>query len=106
MAIKRASQFSINSIGDGLTAQVSILLASAQIYLAQPPEVNAGYSQNSALDLAVTKPTDVVGVYCPTGGIPAITDASITTLGTTLQVVFASPPPLNIPFTVCGTLVF
>lgn len=106
MAIRRASQFSINSIGDGLTSQVTITLASAQIFLAQPPEMNAGYSANSALDLAVTKPTDVVGVYCPTGGVPAITDAAITTLGTILQVTFAGAPPANAPFTICGTLVF
>lgn len=106
MAIKPASNFSISSIGDGVTSVVTITLATARVFLSQPTEMGAGYAANVVLDLSVNKPSDVMGVYCPTGGIPAITQASITTLGTILQVTFETPPPLNVPFTIAGRFIF
>lgn len=106
MAIKSASNFSISSVGDGVTNVVTIPLASARVFLSQPTEMGNGYTANAVLDLTVNKPSDVMGVYCPTGGIPAVTQASITTLGTVLQVTFETPPPLNVPFTIAGRFVF
>lgn len=106
MAIKRASDFSLSIIGDGLTAVINVTLSTAQIFLSQPIELSTGYAANTILDLSVNKPTDVMGVYSPTGGVPAILSASITTLGTVLQVTFETAPPLNMPFTVAGKFVF
>lgn len=106
MAIKRASDFSLSIIGDGLTAVINVTLSTAQIFLSQPTELSTGYAANTILDLSVNKPTDVMGVYSPTGGVPAILSASITTLGTVLQVTFETAPPLNMPFTVAGKFVF
>ena len=106
MTIKLASDFSLSIVGDGITSIVSITLATARVFLSQPIEMGTGYSANTALDLAVNKPSDVMGVYSPTGGIPLVTQASITALGTTLQVTFETAPPLNVPFTIAGRFVF
>ena len=106
MTIKRAADFSLSIVGDGLTNIVSITLATAQVFLSPPTEVSPSYSANSALDLNLNKPSDVMGVYSPTGGVPTIQNAAITGLGTALQVTFETAPPLNAPLTIAGKLVF
>lgn len=106
MAIKPAASFSISSVGDGATNVVTIPLATARVFLSKPTEMGEGYVANTVLDLGINKPSDVMGVYCPTGGIPAITQASITTLGTILQVTFETAPPANVPFTIAGRFIF
>lgn len=106
MTIKRAVDFSVSVIGDGLTSVISVPLATAQVFVAPPPELSAGYKVNSTLDLNANKPTDVMCVYSPTGGVPPIVNSAIATLGTELQVTFEAPPLLNAPVTIAGKFVF
>lgn len=106
MTIKRAVDFSVSVVGDGLTNIISVPLATAQVFLAPPPELSASYKANSALDLGVNKPTDVVCVYSPTGGVPPITTSAIAAQGDTLQVTFETAPILNAPVTIAGKFVF
>lgn len=106
MTIKRAVDFSVSLVGDGLTSIVSVPLATTQVFLSPPVELNTGYTANTPLDLGVTKPTDVMCVYSPTGGIPPIVGSAIDQLGTTLQVTFETAPFLNAPVTIAGKFVF
>lgn len=106
MAIKRASDFSLSIVGDGITNIVNITLATAQVFLSPPVELSTGYAANTILDLSVNKPSDVMGVYSPTGGVPTIVSAAITTLGTVLQVTFETAPLANIPLTIAGKFIF
>lgn len=106
MAIKRASDFSLSIVGDGITNIVNITLATAQIFLSPPVELSTGYAANTVLDLSVNKPSDVMGVYSPTGGVPTIISAAITTLGTILQVTFETAPSQNISITIAGKFIF
>lgn len=106
MAIKRAADFSLSVVGDGLTNIINITLATAQIFLSPPVELSTGYAANTVLDLSVNKPSDVMGVYSPTGGVPTVMNAAITTLGTVLQVTFETAPALNVPLTIAGKFIF
>lgn len=106
MAIKRVFGFSLQCVGDGSSSTMNIVLGDASVFFTHPPEMGTGNVLSPTLNLATLKPSDVLNVSCPTAGIPAVTSASITTLGTILQVVFATAPANNAVFTVAGTFVF
>lgn len=106
MAIKRTFGFSLQCVGDGSSTTMNLVLGDAPVFFTHPPEMGAANVLNPSINLAVLKPADAVNVYCPTAGIPAVTGSSITTLGTILQIIFASAPANNAVFTIAGTFVF
>lgn len=103
MAIKRAVGFSLNGIGDGSSSSWEFILAGAPVFFVAP---DANSSPQTTFDLLSLKPSDVANVTSPTGSMPEITGASITTLGTKLSLTFASAVPDNLFFQISGTFIF